>query len=974
MTKSKIKILFLAANPLETPRLRLDRQLRVIDEKLRLGELRDKFDLRQYWAVRVSDLQGYLLRHQPDIVHFTGHGSQSSGIILEDDREKSHSVSIRALSTLFSLLKDNIRCVVLNGSYTERQAKAIAEHIECVIGMSDAIGDLAAITFAAGFYQALGFGRDVKSAFKLGCVQIDLENLNEQDTPKLFARRCDPKNIVLTLDNSQEMSVKPRHMPFLAPPRPTYELVGRDDLLQGLKQQLFSDENLALCALYGLPGMGKTALALNLAHELDIRTHFKDGVLWTGLGHDPDILALLGNWALALGFTLEDIAKQRTISERQARLSTAIGQRRMLLVIDDAWQPEAALAFKIGGPNCAYLLTTRQPGIALDFAGERITPVTELSLADGLTLLEQLAPKAVTAEREEARELVEAVGSLPLALILMGRYLQKATHFGQPRRLRRALTQLHDTEERLLLEQAQEQSQYYPALPSDAPLSLLAMIAMSDDALHASIRRDFYALSLFPPKPNTFSEEAAIEVLSKPVDTLDALIDYGLLESVGIGRYTLHQAIADYAKLNHADDAADKRMVTFFVNFASVYGTDYERLEPEINNLLVALDVASTQSMLAALVQGANALFHFLEIRGLYAQAETHLNHAEQAARALEDATALVTTLLNLGTIEERQGNYSKAKTYYKEGLVLARERQISEKISALLQGLGQVAYHRGLYDLAETYWQEGLTLARRLRQRERISLLLQSLGGVRYYRGLYDEAEAYYQEGLALAQMLHNHDRIMSLLINLGTVAYNRGAYGRSEAYYQQGVALARTLGHRARISVPLANLGHMAGNRGAYDEAEAYLQEGLALAREIGTRFQITLLLVNLSAVATKRGTYEQAEVNLQQALTLARTLEHRWLTSYAFTEWGKLYRKQQRWDLATTAFDEALQIAQEMGSKQFAAIALYGLAQVAFAQGNVTEARRLGKESLAIFEATDYGRRAEVKEWLAGLPAKK
>ena len=146
MTESRIKILFLAANPLEMPRLRLDKQIRVIDEKLRLSELRDKFELRQYWAVRVGDLQGYLLRHQPDIVHFSGHGSQSSGIILEDDSGKHHLVSARALSTLFSLLKDNIRCVVLNTSYTEPQAEAIAEHIECVIGMSNAIGDSAAIS------------------------------------------------------------------------------------------------------------------------------------------------------------------------------------------------------------------------------------------------------------------------------------------------------------------------------------------------------------------------------------------------------------------------------------------------------------------------------------------------------------------------------------------------------------------------------------------------------------------------------------------------------------------------------------------------------------------------------------------------------------------------------------------------------------------------------------------------------------
>jgi len=191
-----IKILFLAANPPNTNKLGLDKEMRGIDQALRGAEFRDNFDIKQHWAVRISDLQGYLLRHKPDIVHFSGHGSPSSEIILEDKQGNSQPVPSHALSQLFSLLKDNIRCVVLNACYTEQQAKAIAEHIDCVIGMSKAIGDSAAISFAIAFYQALGFGRDVKTAFELGCLEIDLESLDEKDTPKLLAINKNPRELV----------------------------------------------------------------------------------------------------------------------------------------------------------------------------------------------------------------------------------------------------------------------------------------------------------------------------------------------------------------------------------------------------------------------------------------------------------------------------------------------------------------------------------------------------------------------------------------------------------------------------------------------------------------------------------------------------------------------------------------------------------------------------------------------------------
>jgi hypothetical protein len=194
-----ISVLFLAANPKDTPALRLDEEIRGIDLALRQSDFRDRFDIKQQWAVHVTDLQGYFLRHKPDIVHFSGHGSASSQIILEDNSGNSHPVSPRALSQVFSILKDNIRCVVLNACYSEQQAQAIAQHIDCVIGMSKAVGDDAAISFAAAFYQGLGYGRNVKTAFDLGCAQIDLENLDEQDTPKLLA--SNPANIIFVDDN-----------------------------------------------------------------------------------------------------------------------------------------------------------------------------------------------------------------------------------------------------------------------------------------------------------------------------------------------------------------------------------------------------------------------------------------------------------------------------------------------------------------------------------------------------------------------------------------------------------------------------------------------------------------------------------------------------------------------------------------------------------------------------------------------------
>lgn len=199
-----VRILVLATNPDKTEPLRLDEEVRGIDQALQQSRFRDNFELEQQWAVRVSDLQRLLLRYKPDIVHFSGHGSESSEIILEDSEGNSKPVPASALSKLFSLFKDNIKCVVLNACYTEVQAEAISQHISCVVGMSKAIGDDAAISFSEAFYGALGDGRDIKTAFELGCNQIDLENLDEQDTPKLKSAKGKTEEMVFVSDPGDE--------------------------------------------------------------------------------------------------------------------------------------------------------------------------------------------------------------------------------------------------------------------------------------------------------------------------------------------------------------------------------------------------------------------------------------------------------------------------------------------------------------------------------------------------------------------------------------------------------------------------------------------------------------------------------------------------------------------------------------------------------------------------------------------------
>lgn len=184
-----VKVLFLAANPLNTERLRIDREIRSIDQALRSAQLRDAFELHQQWATRVADLQSHFLRYQPTIVHFSGHGNETCELLLEDNHGYAKAIPQQALSSLFAVLRGNTRCVLLNACFSDQQAMAIAEHIDCVIGMTSAVGDDAAIAFSVAFYQALGYGQSVQRAFELGKIQVDLEGVGNQALPQLLSKR-----------------------------------------------------------------------------------------------------------------------------------------------------------------------------------------------------------------------------------------------------------------------------------------------------------------------------------------------------------------------------------------------------------------------------------------------------------------------------------------------------------------------------------------------------------------------------------------------------------------------------------------------------------------------------------------------------------------------------------------------------------------------------------------------------------------
>jgi hypothetical protein len=173
-------VLFLAANPAELPRVRLDKEVRAIEDTFRAAKYRDLIRLQPRWAARPDDLLDVLNNDAPRVLHFSGHGSGERGLCFEADDGTSARVSAEHLDHVMRAAGASVRLVVLNACYSELQAQAIATHIPCVIGMSDAIGDKAAIAYAASLYRALASGRSVANAHQQGLISLALHATSGQ--------------------------------------------------------------------------------------------------------------------------------------------------------------------------------------------------------------------------------------------------------------------------------------------------------------------------------------------------------------------------------------------------------------------------------------------------------------------------------------------------------------------------------------------------------------------------------------------------------------------------------------------------------------------------------------------------------------------------------------------------------------------------------------------------------------------------
>ncbi len=781
------------------------------------------------------------------------------------------------------------------------------------------------------------------------------------------------------------------HGIFTAPSHLRRELFGRPKLVSQILTRLVSGVDVRL---YGGPGIGKTALALRVAYDRSLLEHFSGGVLWAALGPTPNLEAQLALWAALLGVSYPELQQVRDLAAWSELVQARIGDRPMLLVADDAWSQEAINTIAAcKGPNSTLLVTTRDTELARPDG----LPIPDLDIEDGVQLIRAIARHAVEDDLEAAYDLVQLVGGRPLALVLLGSYLT-TTSTPTKVQIRSAIQKVKDAKIRLeRITTPVEPLGTVPSLSPGTPITLMAVIAVSDEALQPHAQAALRALAFLPPKPNTFGYDAALSITATTEQILESLLRSSLLETSGPARMTMHRTVADYARINASKEHitfACSRMVEFFIAYVEQYKTNYRKLDPELNNLRTAMTNAETNSMEALFIHGANASAPYLNARGLYEVSETWLQTAEQMALAHGEQRRLNETRINLGRAKERLGKLDQALQVWDNVLNLARILEDNQNVIRALLYAGGVLRSLGELTTAIAYLDECLTLSYKEEETDAIRKAHINLSGIALQLGDYLQADKHCSSALALLNEQDDPEDHCTLLNNLGTSAFQQGHINKAETFWEKAFSIANDLEHPDLISAIHQNLSLIGLSKADFNMAVWHAHKGLEIAKRIKHFGRTLELLNNLGTALTNQGNLNEAEPYLSEALTMASRLPQPSLALVAVLSANLADIAAQRRETSKSEqlFIDALVIGGESGyewlvaqivtevkkfqashtSERLEGAILFAQAQVLHAQGNIMDARDDVEQALAILTPLDDGLARLIREWCERHPS--
>jgi len=880
----------------------------------------------------------------------------------------------------------------MRGSLDEERRAAILERVECELALgrhADLVGELHHLlaqypldeTFIAhhmtALYRcgrpgdALSLYRETRSRLveeqgtEPGPVLSELHQRILRRDPELAGRAARPAT-------AQAARPPPARAarPDTLPPE-TAEFVGRDEELSLLVGEPGDASRVSV--IVGMPGVGKTALAVRAARMLS--GQYPDGVFYLNLhSHDPASPSLDAGEALRLLLQMLTVPATQipeSPGERAALWRAQLSRRRAVVILDDATGLDQVGPLLPAGGRSLILITSRyrMPGLA----DARALTLDVLPVDDAIALFQRIAGGGRAHDGAEVAEVVELCGRLPLAIRLTAGRLAR----DYPQELGDLVVELSRP----------------PARVAGADVAVLDWVPafeLSYRALSAGHQEFFRRLGLSPATQISLHAAAALGgvTLVEAREAAGALLDHHLLSPAPSGQFVFHDLIRGYAAMCaerddpppvrrraagrlldyylHTADRADRALYPFRRRMpvcitrapatVPALATQEEAaawLEAEWRNVLQAAQYAARHEWKRKCADLIHALAGFVQIRAHWDEAIAAHTLALQASRDIADPGRIAQAALELSEVSQETGRHEAMLPLVEDAAAIYRSEADRRGEAHALDQIGLAHLRTGRCREALAYFQEARIGYLAVADRHGVADALSHSAISCWQLGRHQDATGNLREALALYRAAGDRRGEAKTLNNLGRMQLLSGYHRDALDAYQSSLRIFAEIGGAQNEAILYHNIGGVYDYKGSYEEGLAAYQRALAIYRDIGDLPNEADVLNDIGAIYRKAECYDDALLHHERARLIAEEIGNASQQVIALRGIADVSRSSGRYAEALDQYHAVLKLAVQIGDPYEEAKILEGIAETTLSTRRPDAARILFRQALDIFE---------------------
>ncbi|MER6824882.1 tetratricopeptide repeat protein [Streptosporangium sp. NPDC000563] len=757
--------------------------------------------------------------------------------------------------------------------------------------------------------------------------------------------------------------------PLTSLPRDVHTFVGRTPEINRLIDERIRQDAVTVLAIDGMAGVGKTALAVHLAHRL--ADDYPDGVLYLDLlGYDAEHASMDPATALERLLRLLGIPVPDGLDERVAKWRTALARRKVLLVLDNAIGHDQLSPLLPGAPGCLVMITSRRRPAGLDDVHSLSLEV--LPPQEGADLFGRVVGSRRALPADDVARVVRLCGHLPLAIQLAGSRLRHRPAWSVA-----DLAELLGRNDRRLSE------------IRAGNRGIIAAFELSFNGLDEWQQRALWRLGLHPGADITADCAAALleSDRAEAERLLDDLLDHHLISEPRRGRYRFHDLIGEYARLlsNREPESARaevlRRVLDHYLHMADTADrllyphrtrgpaemfdapgpgagitTEEQALawmNAEVDNLLLVTRHAADHGWTRHAALLPRVLGRYLDVWVRWAEAAELHTRAVEAWRELGNRSGTAYALADLSVVRRQTGRYEEALRLADEALTIQRALDDERAIADLLDNSGLVYWQRSKFDVALNCFEQALRLRRALADRHGQAASLTHIGIIHSHLGDYPKATEHLLGALGLYRQGGDRRGQQVALNNIGEIEFRLGNYNTALRHYEEAESVYPDMGPQNK-AIWLNNVANVYQFLNRHADALECYRKSLRIHGDIGDRRHEVDALNNIGNCYARMGRDEDALVHHQKALRVSIEISERHEESRALLSIGGIHHRADHHDAALAHYGKALAVAHAIGDVHQEARTLDEMGTALADAGKWTRAEECWRRALDLYES--------------------